>query len=105
MNVHSVSLKGKRKTNEDKHCIILNSDSKDKNISPVNLFMVADGHGGPHVSHFIQKNLPTYLVDKRLSYPLKKRYIEKVYTHLQDVLKTKYLWIRQLNRKKITSLK
>lgn len=90
MDVHSVSLKGKRPQNEDKHSIILNIEGKNNDLSTVNFFGVYDGHGGKFVSKFLEKNLPNFFLDKRVKYPLKKTYINTVYTHLQDLLKDKF---------------
>lgn len=90
MNVHSVSLKGRRDQNEDKHTIILNCNGKNKNIKNVNFFGVYDGHGGKHISKCLSKNLPTFFVDKRVQYPLKPTYVTSVYKHVQDTLRIKY---------------
>ena len=70
MNVHSVSVKGLRDQNEDKHDIVLNSDNKIKTKKNVNFFGVYDGHGGKEVSTYIQKNISNYFLDKRVNYPL-----------------------------------
>lgn len=91
MDIHSVSLKGKRNQNEDKHNVILNIDNKDPEKAPINYFGVYDGHGGKFVSKFLAKNLSNFFVDKRVQYPLKKKYIHTVYEHLQKILKEKYL--------------
>ena len=45
MNVHSVSLKGRREQNEDKHNIVLNLTKKVKTLNNINFFGVYDGHG------------------------------------------------------------
>ena len=88
MDVHSVSLKGKRPQNEDKHNIILNIDGKNEKSSSVNFFGVYDGHGGKFVSKFLEKNLPKFFMDKRVIYPLKNTYINTVYTDFQNFLKS-----------------
>lgn len=90
MDVHSVSLKGKRPQNEDKHNIILNIDGKNKDFTNINFFGVYDGHGGKFVSKFLEKNLPNFFLDKRVKYPLKKAYINTVYTYLQNTLSEKF---------------
>ena len=46
MIIHSISLTGKRESNEDQHTIFLNLDSNDDKCNPINLFSVFDGHGG-----------------------------------------------------------
>ena len=90
MDVHSVSLRGKRNQNEDKHNIILNIDGKNKDLSEINFFGVYDGHGGKFVSKFLEKNMPTFFMDKRLKYPLKRSFIYTIYTHLQKLLSDKF---------------
>jgi serine/threonine protein phosphatase PrpC len=89
MNVHSVSLKGRRPQNEDKHDIVLNINGNRKNLQPINLFAVYDGHGGKEVSEFIFSNLSKYFVDKRVSYPLSRKYVTDVFDHMQKILKSK----------------
>lgn len=89
MIVHSVSLKGLRDQNEDKHLIILNSDNRDPNLNNVNLFGVFDGHGGKEVSSFIHDNISMFLTDKRIQYPISKKYIYNVFDHIQKELKKK----------------
>jgi len=90
MNVHSVSLRGRRDQNEDKHNIILNSNGKNKDIKNVNFFGVYDGHGGKHISKCLSKNLPKYFINKKLEYPLKEKYVNAVYSHIQNTLRTSY---------------
>jgi len=90
MNVHSVSLKGRRDQNEDKHNIILNYNGKDKDIKNINFFAVYDGHGGKHISKCLSKNLPHFFIDKRINYPLKDKYVNAVYTHFQNSLRKSY---------------
>lgn len=88
--VHSVSLKGKRAQNEDKHNIIINMDGENKDILNINFYGIYDGHGGKFVSKFLAKNLPNFFVDKRVRYPLRRAYINKTYTYLQNMLKENY---------------
>ena len=90
MDVHSVSLKGHRNQNEDKHNIILNINRKNKNIKDINFLSVYDGHGGKLVSDFLHKNLPYYFLNKKTNYPLKKEYVNKVYNHIQTSLRNKH---------------
>lgn len=91
MNVHSVSLKGLRDQNEDKHDIIVNGNSQNPNIKNVNLFAVYDGHGGKEVSKFLKDNLSKYLLNKTCEYPLKKQHVYAVYDNIQKALsKTSY---------------
>jgi serine/threonine protein phosphatase PrpC len=87
---HTASLKGIRESNEDKHIVILNLDNKDINKAPVNFMGVFDGHGGKFVSKFLEKNISTFFTDKRVLYPLSKKYINAVYDYIQEYLKDKY---------------
>ncbi len=87
MNIHSVSLKGLRDQNEDKHDIILNSDNRDKSKRNVNFFGVYDGHGGKEISTYIQNTISNYFMDKSVTYPLHKRFVLKVYDHIQKSFK------------------
>lgn len=86
MDVHSISLKGKRPQNEDKHNVILNIEGKNENMSNANFFGVYDGHGGKYVSKFLEKYLPLYFMDKRISYPLTHNTINRIYARLNDIL-------------------
>ena len=91
-NIHSVSLKGIRNQNEDRHSVIINLDGHDKNIAPINFFGVYDGHGGKFVSNFLAESLPNLFIDKRIIYPVSRDYINKAFKFLeQKVLKQKYL--------------
>ena len=87
MNVHSVSLKGKRNQNEDKHIVQMNCDGKNTELNNINMFGVFDGHGGKDVSKFIRTNIPKYFTKKGIKYPITRKYIENVHDHLQQVLK------------------
>src|SRR5437667_12369856 len=87
MNVQSASLKGLRPQNENNHEIIMNFDGKDSNIKNINFFAIFDGHGGKQVSNFLKENLPKFFTDKRVEYPVSKRYVINVYDHLQKTLK------------------
>lgn len=90
MSIHSVSMKGLRPQNEDKHDTILNLDGKDATKAPVNYYAVYDGHGGKFVSKFLSKHLPQCFIDKRISYPLKKPFVKQVYDHWQNIMATEY---------------
>jgi protein phosphatase 1L len=91
MNVHSVSLKGKRDQNEDKHDVVLNSDNRDSNKKNINFFGVYDGHGGKEVSSYMHNNISKYFMDKRISYPLSKNNVNSIYDNIQtSLLKYKY---------------
>jgi len=91
-NIYSVSLKGIRNQNEDKHNIIINLDGKDNTKAPINFFGVYDGHGGKFVSSFLSESLPNLFLDKRIVYPVSREYINKAFKYLQfKVLKQNYL--------------
>lgn len=90
MSIHSVSMKGKRPQNEDKHDIILNIDNNNQNNAPINYYAVYDGHGGKFVSKFLKNNLSQCFTDKRVEYPLKKTFVKQVYNYWQNTLKTQY---------------
>jgi len=90
MKVYITSLKGLRKQNEDKHSIILNSDSTDRNSKSVNFFGLYDGHGGKQVSKFLEENLPLYFMKKSIKYPLNKKYVKTIYDHIQNILRNNY---------------
>lgn len=89
-NTYSVSLKGLRIQNEDCHNTIINIDGKDSSINNINLLSVYDGHGGKFVSQFLEKNMPSFFLDKRVEFPLTKKYVKMLYSFLQDNLKKKY---------------
>lgn len=90
MNIHSVSLKGRRDSNEDKHTIILNENNKDQNMLPINFFGVYDGHGGKFVSKYLSDNLPKSFLNKQVVYPLTRKFITDVYESTQNQLKTEH---------------
>ncbi len=90
INVHFKSLKGKRESNEDEHVVFLNADGKNANYATVNLYCVFDGHGGKFVSSYLKRKLPTKLVNKDLTYPLSRKYINQIYDDIQKRLATKY---------------
>jgi len=91
MEVYSSSLKGNRAQNEDNHKIILNLDGKENDKAKINFFAVYDGHGGKFVSSFLKKNIHEFFIDKRVKYPLKETYINKIYKYLQDMLRSKFI--------------
>lgn len=91
MKVHTISLIGKRDTNEDKHTIIFNIDNNDKKIKPINFFAVYDGHGGREISSFLEKNYHKYFIEKTfntkpVNYKSFKKYINKVHNYIQNKL-------------------
>lgn len=90
ITVHSVSLQGKRPSNEDKHVVILNSNNNKKSMLPIDFINISDGHGGSFVAKFVTSNLPQLLLDKRIKYPLNKIFVKKIYKTIQQILRTKY---------------
>ncbi len=83
MNIYYTSIKGRRDENEDRHNIILNIDGKNKDVLPINLFGVYDGHGGSYVSDFLEKNIPIFYCNPKLKIPFTKKYHEEVFDILQ----------------------
>ncbi|AYV84908.1 MAG: serine/threonine protein phosphatase [Hyperionvirus sp.] len=88
--VNSVSLKGRRESNEDKHTIILNEDGKNASFINANYLAVYDGHGGKFVSKFLSEYLPPLFMKREVVYPLTKNYILEMYKNTQEELKTKH---------------
>lgn len=86
MKVHTISLKGERQQNEDTHEVIINLDGKNCKNKDVNFYAVFDGHGGKQVSSFLKEYLPKFFTDKRVEYPIGKRYVVNVYDHIQKTL-------------------
>lgn len=89
MDVYHASLKGLRDQNEDRHNIIQNINNKDGTKSKINYYSVYDGHGGKEVSEFLADNLPNYFM-RKMDYPLSKKYIYKVYDHVQNLLRNNH---------------
>lgn len=91
MKVHSVSLKGRRENNEDKHNIILNEEGHyDSTMARVNYLGIYDGHGGKFVSDFLSEQLPVLFMNGSTTYPITKGFILKNFQYIQDLLKYKY---------------
>lgn len=77
---------GIRKTNEDKHTIVLNYDGKDQSLLPIDLFCIYDGHGGNYVSTILSTIIPNIFMDKRMNYPLYKVQVNKICNNIQKIL-------------------
>lgn len=86
MSIHSVSLKGRRDSNEDFHSMIYNENLSSPDLEPINFYGVYDGHGGKYVSEFLSENLPNHFLKKGTKYPLTKTYINNVYQKIQNDL-------------------
>jgi serine/threonine protein phosphatase PrpC len=90
MNIYTVSLRGIRETNEDKHSVILNMNGENKNIANINFFGIYDGHGGKFVSKFIENKLPSVFTDSRVKYPIDPAQIHTLYESMQNILKKNF---------------
>ena len=95
MITHSISLIGRRESNEDKHLDIKNLDSKNKQIKRMSIFSVFDGHGGKEISHFLGKNYYKFFTGKVLSYSKNsssafKKYVNKVHDLIQHKLESRF---------------
>jgi serine/threonine protein phosphatase PrpC len=64
----------------------MNLKNKNKSIKDINFFAIYDGHGGKAVSKSVSDILPVYFLDSRLTYPLDKRYVKKVYNHVESII-------------------
>jgi protein phosphatase 1L len=95
MITHTISLLGLRDSNEDQHEVFINLDNSNTEYKNINLFAVFDGHGGKDVSKFLKDNLSTYFTSNYIKYDITdtvkfKKYIEKVFDHLQIKLEKKF---------------
>lgn len=93
MITHSISLLGKRDSNEDQHDIFIKNNNDE--YRKINYFGVYDGHGGKDVSKFLKDNLKTYFISKYNNFDIHdcnkcKKYIEKVFNHLQIKLEKRF---------------
>jgi serine/threonine protein phosphatase PrpC len=88
--IDKASLQGKRESNEDKDVVVTNITGEDKNLLPVNVYGVFDGHGGKFVSKFLADYLPHIMMSNKVSYPLKKSVAKKIFRYLQKYLKDNY---------------
>lgn len=87
--VHYVSKKGSRKSNEDNHSIFPYLE-KDTDKPKVNFYAVYDGHGGKYVSSYLAKNLPGCFIHPKVSYPLRKRYVNGIFEAIENELYSKH---------------
>jgi serine/threonine protein phosphatase PrpC len=85
-NTFSISLKGLRYDNEDKHKYVLNGTNEDVNLANIDFFGLYDGHGGKYISNFLYNHLHVFFTNKNVVYPIKKSYIKKVFQKLQQYL-------------------
>lgn len=92
MKIHTFTLQGKRPSNEDQHINILNIDNKNKNMYPINLVGVFDGHGGKLVSKYLKTNLPKYILKKSTNiniYQENTKLVTKFFGKLFDKMQEK----------------
>jgi len=87
LKIYFTTVKGRRETNEDRHTIILNSNSNNTNLNPINLFGIYDGHGGTAISNYLEKNISNYYLKKDFKPPFKEKYHCKVFEIIQSQLK------------------
>jgi len=91
MEVYFRSKLGKRRTNEDRYTIILNENGQyDFDKQHINIYGIYDGHGGDTVSTFLSNIMPTIFLDKRVQYPLRKSYVNRVCEKVQNILIENY---------------
>ncbi len=83
MNIYYTTIKGRRDSNEDRHNIILNINKLNPDLNKINLLGIYDGHGGTHVSEFLEKNIPLYYCEKSLRTPFSEEYHVDVFQNLQ----------------------
>lgn len=86
MEVHFTTVKGRRSSNEDQHTTILNINKTNKNLSPINLFGIYDGHGGSEVSKYLSENIPSYYCYPHLQTPFDKNYHINTFEEIQKKL-------------------
>jgi serine/threonine protein phosphatase PrpC len=88
--VHKISLCGRRSSNEDVLKCILNLSAQgrpiDRHFAPIDLFIIADGHGGREVSHFVVPLLVENFMNPNNDYPLTRSRIEKIFLDVQEKL-------------------
>jgi serine/threonine protein phosphatase PrpC len=94
MYLHTISLLGKRPTNEDAEYFLLNLDNNDSTKKDINLLAIFDGHGGPLVSKYLSEKLPPYFYDTKIvSSRIKQnsdkyhRYLIKLFDFMQDKIR------------------
>lgn len=90
INLHITTQKGRRDQNEDMEEYLLNlkytGDALDNNCSPIDFFLICDGHGGKEVAEYIAPKLKHIFTKKGLIYPLSETYINKIFYVIQNKL-------------------
>lgn len=81
------SLIGLREDNEDVEATLINMDTNgnaiNKNLAPVDIFIICDGHGGKKVASLVCPCLLRTFENKKYSYPLSKDIINDIYEKIQ----------------------
>jgi len=90
MKVYFKSKLGERKTNEDRHNIILNSDHHKQNMKKCDMFAIYDGHGGSYISQKLSEMMPEIFMNKKIIFPINKAKAMKICHEVQELLKGKY---------------
>ena len=95
MITHTISLLGLRDNNEDQHEVFINLNNQNTDYRNINFFGVFDGHGGKDVSKYLKDNLLNYFNNKYIECSICnnnkfKKYIEKVFDHIQIKLERKF---------------
>ena len=96
--INSYSVTGRRPSNEDQHYSILNNTgTRKKELLPINLVCVFDGHGGKAVSKYLKDHLPDLILKKTKSMSIfsdKKSiigyYFSKLFDTIQNNLKNNH---------------
>ena len=86
LKIYFTSIKGRRESNEDKHNIILNINGENPDLGNINFFGIYDGHGGSHVSKYLESNIFNYYMDKNFSPPFDENFHNKVFQIVQNQL-------------------
>lgn len=86
LKIYFTSIKGRRKSNEDRHNIILNINGDNPELNNINFFGIYDGHGGTWVSKYLEKNIQNYYLDNKFSPPFSEEYHKKVFQLIQSQL-------------------
>lgn len=90
MRIYFKTSIGQRKTNEDRHTIITNSDNHDNTIHNMDMYGIYDGHGGGFVSTVLSNIIPPLFLDKKTIFPLHKTFVNKMCNNIQNTLIESY---------------
>lgn len=88
--LHKTSQCGLRYRNEDVELFKLNlgcdGEPIDYEYSPIDLFIICDGHGGKEVAEYIAPELEKFLMNKKNTYPISENYINIIFDKIQREL-------------------